>query len=207
MFLYARAKSSLHRLLGYLLAGCLTIFGFAAGAAGLIEKPVSFCGPLLETVPYDPTVLSTKGIDLKTLSFKMKIEDENTYEIIALIEGKQAGTITVFRDPDLTAPAFRSTMLFVNDKFLGKGMGTMLYVIAAKFVRDREGARLRSDFEPGDDAIAVWKRFVSRGFAEEVKVFAANNVFVENYFYLKPDRVDQLAKEIYPLYLERLQKP
>lgn len=46
-------------------------------------------------------------------------------------------------------------------------MGTLLYLIAARLVRDELGATLRADRVRSDDAVAVWNRFIKQGIARD----------------------------------------
>jgi GNAT superfamily N-acetyltransferase len=164
-------------------------WSFSIWAAYILVSVMPFfasaCEESLRSFPV--RVLQERGIDPAKISVKFFSESLNQFEFRVRYEGAVVGVFEMTRLEDEPGFLFASTQVTVSDSFEGRGLGSYMYLCAARWLSEN-GAELRSDFSPSDQAVAVWRRFKLLGLAREK----------DGYFYMDQDRISHAAKEIYP---------
>jgi hypothetical protein len=110
-----------------------------------------------------------KGIDPEQLNFQVFPQQSSQGRKRILIElmyrSKMVGMFTMVY--------MKSENRFVThphlDELQGKGLGLLMYVLAAKIAHEKYGAKSTSSWSPSALAIATWERLVKNGWAETVQ--------------------------------------
>jgi hypothetical protein len=180
----------------------------AFGALQLTEKALgSACQSELASAPFALEILSAKGLDPAKLGFKMHVLSKDDFEIVVLYDGRAAGRFGMSREPWEKRRLFRSSSVYLNGEFTGKGLGSFLYLIGARLMHDEIGGQLRSDVSRTDMAVAAWRRFIEAGLSYEVMVYDQGGHAVDRYTVFHPGKIVHASEEIYPFFLARIQNP
>ena len=181
--------------------------GFWRLAAYLLVSLMSFCASAKRTSsheacdkalkPFSLHILQVRGINPAKFTIKFFAPALGHYEFRVRYEGKIIGVFEMAHLKEAPGRMFSSVQVTVAEAFEGKGLGSFMYLVAARWLDESGGAGLRSDFSPSDQAVAVWQRFVREGLAR------ADG----DYFYIDRERIAQASREIYPLFLSRIENP
>lgn len=143
-------------------------------SSGADELPA--CGPMLNGST-SARSLSTKGImakleksghpisslSLKISNFDAPNRDQIATDIQIFKSDLLLGTISLSR---LSENAY-ATHVQVSKKNQGQGIGTLLYLVAARYVRDHLKSSMYSSSSPSTQAAATWQRMVKEGWAQK----------------------------------------
>lgn len=180
------------RIFAYFLVMVLPFFAYGS-PTGEIPR----CQADLNPGAFSAEVLREKGLDPQKLSFKFFAHSAEHYEFRARYEGEVVGVFEMWQSEVSSRRTFISAQVTVSDGFEGRGLGSLMYLCGGRWLKDNLGANLRSDFSPSDQAVAVWRRFVSQGLARE-----ENGEFV-----MLDSKIEGASREIYPFFIERIENP
>lgn len=120
-------------------------------------------------------------IEVITINWAVGSKVPESYRIVARqSDGLTAGSIHLERlgplvnDPDTVV--FRSSIISVGYDVAGKGLGALLYTLAARLAY-LKGGILTSSYNPSSEATLTWKRLESAGWVhqEDISIYDPKN--------------------------------
>lgn len=142
----------------------------------------SFGFPPLHFVPFPfRDILLRHGVDPNGLYFKSAWRDFE--EVWINYKGKTVGEYSVEKVPNSHGGKYiRFAFVYVDPEFENKGMGTLLYLLAARTNYQRTGQILQKSISVEPAAEAVWNRLVTLGYASKDRggTITMNPAFLES---------------------------
>lgn len=123
---------------------------------------------LTPAVGYDfRSIFAEKGIPFEELRFAMEDEEisEGTF-ILKVYMGKDfiAEFDTSIGSGEELQPGV--DLAWINTEYIGKGLGTFMYLAVAQWLFDEAGLVLHESYSTTPDADLVWARFNERGWVD-----------------------------------------
>lgn len=163
-----------------LMATCGLMFGHRAWAAA--KKPAkttkaSECVKPLRGSKFDPAaVLEKHGLDPKKVNFTANLtyrwtNQNNFYQgfswgVRLYYGGEEAGFIGFGKGTGGFTRAMWVSLVEVKEKYQGKGLGTILHLVAAKYAYDHFGLILQMSDETYPQEQELWERFGAKKWLE-----------------------------------------
>lgn len=120
-----------------------------------------------------------RGLDLKRVRVICEFSNHNSLVLSLRHRSQDIGLMEVMTQRD--RPAYINGVFISDDSFKGKGLGSLLYLVAAKATRDKLGCDLGGSFDQTRDARKLWSRFKDQGLVYPSRASGAPYAFKQGF--------------------------
>lgn len=162
------------------------------GVHSLHASPVT-CSQLIESSPALDSVykklFKRKGLRVQSLSFYLSGSEGPFLELAVYYQGKLAGGIIL---TDLANDDFEEgiddqrsivmpDLVHLAERFRGTGLGSFLYLVAAKLAYENTKLVLYDSWDQTAEATRLWESLVKRGFVMDRRKVKSNSDLAHHY--------------------------